>query len=720
MGSTRKFAAILLASTALPAFAQTATAPTSAPIVQTITVTASRVNLIGRATTASQGSVTRKELELRPIYRVGQILESVPSLVVTVHSGEGKANQYLIRGYNLDHGTDLATFVDDMPVNRPTNAHGQGYTDLNFLIPELANGVDYTKGPYFASIGDFGAVASDHVSLVDVLPAQIQATTGTKGYDDVFAGGTYHFPDGIRLLNALDIGRVDGPWTHPENYRRINATTRLSQGTDANGWTLTGMYYKGQGRNDTDQPARAVSEGLIGRYGSLDPTDGNKSDRWSVSGHYGATGIDWKLTANAYLVHSSMVLWNDFTHLLFDPVNGDQEQQDETRTTLGEDVAYTYYKSFANIESDTTVGIQDRYDTEYIDRRHTKDRVVLDYCNDGNGDYSVGEYACTADLVQLNDVAPYIENTTHWTPWARTIIGVREDYDTGNLRSVLPSFPFNGRASEFLLQPKASIAIGPFYGTEIYYSAGKGFHSDDLRGVLGSVPLEGTPYAVGQVPLMAKTFGQEIGIRNATWPKLQTQITVFRQDFSSEQMYDQDAGQDQATAPSRRTGIEASVEYRPYNWIELNTDVDFTKARYFGSTAKLAGFPYYITGGAYIANAPKYTASFGILIDNLGNWYGGLAERILGPQPLTDGPFFPSTRGYAEANLDVGYKFTSKLKAQFSIYNLFNSHAYSAEYYYATDITQAEVAKYGTAGVSDYQVHPLEPISVRVTVTYLF
>ena len=709
---TRIISFLLLAGAALPASAQTT--------MGTVTVTASRANLIGRATTASQGSITKKELELRPIYRVGQILESVPSLVVTVHSGEGKANQYLIRGYNLDHGTDLATFVDDMPVNRPTNAHGQGYTDLNFFMPQLAGGVDYTKGPYFASVGDFGAVASDHIRLIDDLPTQIQASYGSDNYADVFTGGTYHFKTGAMLLGALDLGHVDGPWTHPENFRRINATARLSQGTDTDGYSLTAMYYKGQGRNDTDQPARAVEGSLIGRYGSLDPTDGNKSDRWSVSGHYGAVGTDWKLATSAYVVHSTMVLWNDFTHLLDDPINGDQEQQDETRTLAGGTIAYSYYKSFADIETDTTVGLQERYDTEYIDRRHTKDRVVLDYCNDGNGDYSVGESACTADLVQLNDVAPYIENTTHWVPWLRTIVGAREDYDSGNIRSVLASFPFNGHDSEFLFQPKGSIAIGPFYGTEFYYSAGKGFHSDDLRGVLGSVPLEGTAYAAGQVPLMAKTFGQEIGIRNATWPKLQTQITVFRQDFSSEQQYDQDAGQDVATAPSRRTGIEASVEYRPYNWIELNTDVDFTKARYFGSGDKLAGYPFFITGGAYIANAPKYTASFGILVDNLGNWYGGLAERILGPQPLTDGPFFPSTRGYAETNLDIGYKFTPKLKAQFSIYNLLNSQAYSAEYYYATDITQAEVAKYGTAGVPDYQVHPLEPISFRATVTYLF
>jgi outer membrane receptor protein involved in Fe transport len=459
---------------------------------------------------------------------------------------------------------------------------------------------------------------------------------------------------------------------------------------------------------------------LIGKFGTLDPTDGNKSDRWSVSGHYGATGDDWKLSSSAYVVHSTMVLWNDFTHYLDDPVNGDQEQQDETRTLTGGQIAYTRIQEFGNIETDTTVGLQDRYDNEYIDRRHTRQRVVLDYCNDGNGDYSVGEHACTADLVKLNDAAPYIENTTHWLPWLRTVVGAREDYSTGSIHSVLADFPFNGHASEFLFQPKGSIAFGPFYKTEFYYSAGKGFHSDDLRGVLGSVPIEGTAYSAGQVPLMAKTFGQEIGMRNASIPHVQTQLTVFRQDFSSEQEYDQDAGQDVATAPSRRTGVEASVQYRPANWIELNTDVDFTKARYLGSPNKLAGFPFYIVGGSYIANAPKYTASFGILVDNLGNWYGGLAERILGPQPLTDGAFSPSTRGYTETNLDIGYKFSPKLKAQFSIYNLLNSHAYSAEYYYATDITPAEVAKYGTTGVGDYQVHPLEPLSVRLTVTAYF
>ena len=703
-------AAWLLAATAHAA-------PTLA--TETIVVTASRINLIGKAVTASQGTVTRTELTLRPAYRVGQLLESVPGLVVTVHSGEGKANQFLIRGFNLDHGTDLANFIDDMPVNRPTNAHGQGYADLNFFMAPLFSGLDYTKGPFFASVGDFGAVASTHVRLLDDFPAQIQASAGTLGDENVFAGGTYHFTNGMKLIGAGELGHVDGAAVPPQNYRKIATTTRLSQGTEANGWSLTGMYYKGQGRNSTDQPLRAITEGLIGRFGTLDPTDGSHSERWSVSGHYATGGDGWKFTASAYLIHSTMILWNDFTHLLFDPLNGDQEQQDETRTTAGGAMAYTYPRRIGGIDTTTTFGLQDRYDTEYIDRRHTKDRAVLDYCNDGAGNYSVGQTACTANRVTLNDVAPYLENTTRWLPWLRTIIGAREDYQAATDRSVLSDYPFRGHVDQALFQPKGSIAAGPWHDIELYYSAGRGFHSDDARGVLQSVPIQGTQLAAGPAPLLAETFGQEIGLRNASIPRLQIQLAVFRQDFSSEQQYNQDAGQDVSTAPSRREGIEFSTQYRPWPWMELNADAAIARAHYFAGEARLAA-DYRILGGTTIANAPAYTGSAGVLVDNLGNWFGGLAERVLGPYPLTDGPALPRAKGYAETNLDIGYKITPKIKLQLSVYNLLDSRADAAEYFYATDITPAEVARYGTAGVSDAQVHPLEPLSARLTLTALF
>jgi outer membrane receptor protein involved in Fe transport len=705
---------------AVPAIAQTAASATDSatqagkPTLEEIVVTVSRRNLIGKATTASQGSVTKEELQLRPVYRVGQLLESVPGLIVTVHSGEAKAYQYLLRGVNLDHGIDFANFVDDMPVNRPSNAHGQGYSDLNFVIPQILAGVDYTKGPYFAELGDFGSVGSEHMRLLDDLPNQISASAGTLGDDELFAGGTLHFGDGSKLLGAADVSRVDGPYSHPDNFRKIALATRYSQGTDADGYSVTAMYYKGQGRFSTDQPLRAIQDGTIGFYGSLDPTDGAQSSRWSLSGHYGITGDDWKLAASAYAIHSTQVLWNDFTHFLNDPLNGDQEQQDETRDTFGGGIAYTRSLTFGDIESDMTVGVQERYDTEYVDRRHTRQRVVLDYCNDGDGDYAIGDHACTADLVNVNDTGPYLSNTTRWLSWLRTTIGVREDYASGDDRGVLTSF--SGSAQGFLFQPKGNVTFGPCYDTEFYISAGKGFHSDDIRGVLGTVPVQGVPFSIGRVPLLARTYGEEFGIRNASIPGLQIQLALFRQDYGSEEIYDQDAGLDQATAPSRRQGFELSAQYHPFDWLELNTDVAVTKARFFKSEAVLQNF-YQIAGGTYIANAPSYTLSFGAIIDNLGPWFGGAEIRILGPYPLTDGPANPRGSGYTETNIDIGYKLTDRLKVQMSIFNLFDQKAYSSEFYYATNINAAEVAKYGNAGVNDFQVHPLEPISARFTLT---
>ena len=684
---------------------------------ESITVTASRADLISIAKTASEGSVTREELDLRPVYRVGQLLETVPGLVVTIHSGEGKANQYLLRGVNLDHGIDFANFIDDMPINRPSNTHGQGYSDLNFIIPALLGGLDYTKGPYYAGIGDFGAVGSEHMRLLDELPNQISTSIGTLGDEAVFGGGTVHFDDGSRLLGAAEISHLDGPWGPGENYRKIALAGRYSTGSDDDGYSLTAMYYKGQGRNFTDQPQRAILDGMIGRYGTLDPTDGSDSNRWSLSGHYGVTSDDWRLLASAYYIHSTMTLWNDFTHDLDDPVNGDQEEQNETRDTLGGVLAYGRDTDFFGLQSETTIGLQERYDAEYVDRRHTKARVVLDYCNDGNGDYAVGEEDCTADLIHLNDLAPYISNTTHWLSWLRTTIGVREDWMKATDQSLISDF--DGSVREFLFQPKANIAFGPWYDTEFYISAGKGFHSDDVRGVLGSVPVEGTQLALGRVPLMARTYGEEVGIRNASIPGLQVQLALFRQDYGSEEIYDADAGMDQATAPSRREGFELSAQYHPYPWLELNTDISAAKARYFENTGRLENF-YQIAGGTNIANAPKYTASFGALFDHIDPWSGAIEERILGPQPLTDGPSSPRARGYSETNVELGYKVTDHLKLEASIFNLFDQKAYAAEFYYATDITPAEAAKYGTAGVNDDQVHPLEPISARFTLTVTF
>jgi outer membrane receptor protein involved in Fe transport len=674
-----------------------------------VTVISSRLNLLGTATTASQGSVTEQELDLRPAYRVGQLLESVPGLVVTVHSGEGKANQYLARGFNLDHGTDIANFVDDMPINRPTNTHGQGYSDLNFIMPEMSNGLDYTKGPYYASVGDFGSVASTHMRLANDIPDQVALAGGTLGIYNAFAGGTAHLTGDDRLLGGIYYGHVDGPYTHPDDFRKVAGTLRFSHGTDADGYSATAMYFHGEGNMTTDQPLRAVQEGLISRWGSLDPTDGSLSERFSLSGHYGATGDTWKLSTSAYFIHSKMILWNDFTHYVDDPINGDQEEQYESRSTAGGQSAFTFTHSYGPIQNDVSVGVQLRYDNAYVNRKHTLQRVPLDYCSveqpDGGAIPVPTEGGiCNADQVHLLDLGPYVEDTTHWTEWLRTVVGLREEYYRASDHSYTTGF--SGASHETLFQPKGSLILGPFAATEVYFSAGRGFHSDDVRGVFGTVPLEGLPGAAGTTPLLAPANGLEFGVRSNIVPKLALQLAVFQQDFDSELRYDADAGQDSASAPSRRQGLELSAEYRPTRWIEFNTDLAFSKARYRGDFAAFA------LDGPYIANAPKFIGSFGILVDNIGPLFGGLQWRKLGAYPVSDGDQYPQDPGYSEFNLDAGYKVSAHLKVQLSIYNLFNTKANSSAYYYTSRLPGEP-----PEGVTGLQVHPLEPISAVLKVT---
>jgi len=705
-------AALALTATAARAEDEAAAPPNS---VAEVVVTASRLDLLGVATTASQGSVTQKELDLRPVYRVGQLLESTPGLVVTAHSGEGKANQYLLRGFNLDHGTDIANFIDDMPINRPTNTHGQGYSDVNFEIPELAQGLDYTKGPYYAAIGDFGAVASTHLKLADEVPNQLAVAAGSFGIYNLFAGGTRTFGEADRLLGGIYYGHVDGPFTHPDDFRKLAGELRYSHGDHADGYSLTAMYYKGDGNFTTDQPLRAIQQGLISRFGTLDPTDGSSSERISLSGHLGATGDGWKVSAGGYYIHARMTLWNDFTHFLDDPIDGDQEAQNETRDTWGGQASLTLDHRFGSIDNDLVLGLQARRDTAYLDRRHTRARQVLATCSEERADRptlqvpAVGG-ACSADNVRLLDLGPYVEDTTRWTPWLRSVIGLRDEYYQASDHSLISGF--SGTGHQGLLQPKASIVVGPFFQTELYVSAGRGFHSDDVRGVFGTVPLEGVPGLAGRTPFLAQATSEEIGLRTDIVPKLNIQIAVFQEDFRSELTYNADAGQDEASAPSRRQGIEISGEYRPFRWMELNADLAFSKARYRADAATLANFGL---DGPFIANAPSFIGSFGILVDNLGPWFGGLQWRDLGKYPISDGDEFPQDRGYSEVNVDIGYKFSDHLKAQLTIFNLTNTKANAAAYFYAARLP-GEPAE----GVEDVQVHPLEPISAVAKVTYAF
>lgn len=707
---------LALASTALlatPALAQEKPAENEGAGAD-IVVTASRTDLLGKASTASQGSITQKEVALRPIYRPGQLFESIPGLVVTIHSGEGKANQYLIRGYNLDHGTDFANFVDDMPVNRPTNAHGQGYSDIAFLIPQIVSGIDFTKGPYYAGIGDFGSVASAHTRIANTVPNQVIATVGTEGYQSIVGTGTVQFAGGRRLLGALELGHYDGPWQPVQNFRKVNAVLRYSQGNATDGLSLTGMFYQSAGLLSTDQPQRAIDAGLIGRYGTLDPTDASRSLRYSLSAHLDRPLGAGQLAVSLYGIHSTMTLWNNFTHYLTDPVNGDQQQQDESRTTLGGAASFTFDKDFGAVRATTAVGLQGRFDTVFVDRRHTLNRTtILPYCQLEQDSGPALTFAavggnCNADRVHLLDVAPYAQTTLRWTPWLRTVAGVRADYYHATDTSVTNGD--SGRGQQWLFQPKASLILGPWAKTELYLSYGRGFHSNDVRGVFGTVPGQGAPLATGPTTLLVSTTGMEFGLRSDIIPKLNLQLAVFQQDFKSELSYNADSGQDEASAPSRRQGVEISGQYHPFRWLELNADLAFSKPRY--RTDDLAAFDL---AGPFIADAPNFIYSAGILVDGLGRWSGSLQWRRLGTHRLSDGDENPTDNGYSEFNLNVGYALPHGWRLGVGVFNLLDSKDEAADYYYTSRLP-GEPAE----GVTDFQVHPLDPRSARLTISKSF
>jgi len=701
--------------------------------LQEITVTAQRLELLGTAQTASEGIVTDQELQLLPAYRPGQLLETVPGLIVTLHSGEGKANQYLMRGYNLDHGTDLETYVDGMPINQPTHAHGQGYTDLNFMIPELADGLSYTKGTYYADVGDFGAVGSVRVRYRDVIADQVAMTVGMYGFQRLLTVGTTELGDG-HLLAAVELQHYDGRFDTPDDQRKENVVLRYSEGDERNGYSVTGMAYHGLWTNTTDIPLRAIAEGLVSnRFGSLDPSDGGLAWRSSLSFNAHEMLGDGRLTTSAYFIDNQLHLYNNFTHYLSDPVYGDQEDQIENRKAVGGQSNYTLPVPVGSIPNELSVGVLTRYDMLHVGRDPSDGRVTVP------AEYSPPSFT-NDDRVWLFAGAAYVQDTTHWTSNFRSVLGFREDFQHGtdiDYEAALhetAGYSNTGTDQQQLPQPKGSLIYTATDTLEFYASAGRGFHSADLRGVNQDVSVDlGLPHT----NLLSKQEGQEVGVRATPAPNFALTFALFNLWQQSETIIDPDVGADSAGPPSRRYGVEVNVTYKINQYLEFYGSVSGDHTRFTHPLDDGTGHE-----GAYITDAPVATGSLALYLTDLGPWSGGLSYRYLGDYPLSSGPCnnaaavhdFPGVatscanaptalgqvngKGFGETNLDVHYAFPDQWSASMGIYNLLNVHAAAAEFWYV-DRLQNEIATYPD-GRADIHEHPLEPIMVRLTLAKRF
>ena len=689
--------------------------------------------LIGTAQTASEGIVTDEELQISPDYRPGQLLETAPGVIATSHSGEGKANQYLLRGYNLDHGTDLETYVDGMPINQPTHAHGQGYTDLNFMIPELADRLAYTKGTYYAGVGDFGAVGSVRIGYRDTIPEQVAVTAGSYGFQRIFTAGTLAVGGG-HLLTAAELQHYDGPFATPDDQRKENLVLRYSEGDEHDGFSLTGMAYHGLWSNTTDIPLRAIAQGLVAsRFGTLDPTDGGRAWRASLSFNGRETLGEGQLTASAFFIENQLHLISDFTHFLVDPIHGDQEDQMENRHAFGGQANYTWPVALGSIPNELSVGVSTRYDALHLGRDSSEGQISRPAEDDP-------PFFTNDDRVWLFAGAAYLEATTRWSSKFRSVLGFRDDYQHGtdiDYEAALhqrAGYSNAGTAQQSLPQPKVSLIYSPSSSLEFYASAGRGFHSADLRGVNQDVSIDlGLP----RTHLLSRQEGQEVGLRAAPQPNLALTFALFNLWQQSETVIDPDVGTDSAGPPSRRYGFEINVNYKISRFLELYASVSGDHTRFTHPLDDGTGHE-----GDYITDAPVATGSLALYLTGLGAWSGGLSYRYLGNYPLSSGPCnnaaavhdFPGVatscanaptapgqvngKGFSEVNLDVHYAFAPNWSAALGLYNVLNTRAAAAQFWYV-DRLRNEIGAYPD-GRADIHEHPLEPIMVRFTLARRF
>jgi hypothetical protein len=644
-------------------------------------------NLVGIAASASQGAVTAAQFDVRPMQRPGEVLETVPGMVISQHSGEGKANQYYLRGFNLDHGTDFSTTVAGVPVNTPTGAHAHGYADVSFLIPELVSGVQFKKGPYFADEGDFSAAGAANINYVNSLTAPlVNVSSGNNGWARAFAAASPQVAGGY-LLGAVEVNQNDGPWVQPDDYQKINGVVRYSRGDNRNGFSLTGMGYWADW-DSTDQVAqRAIDSGLISRFGFLDPSDGGQSNRQSIAAELQRSSGPSSLRATAFVLRNSLNLFSNFTYFLDDPERGDQFEQAERRVAAGGRVTYRRLGHFLERHTETTVGLQLRHDwLDPVGLYHNAARQRLSTTRE--------------DRVGQMMTGAYAQAEIEWTRSLRTTVGLRADWYRFDVDS---DNPLNsGTGSDGLASPKFGAVFGPWGGTEIYANAGMGFHSNDARGAVIHVdPASGD--AVVPVTPLVRAKGAELGLRTVRIRGVQSTVAWWYLGLDSELLFVGDAGTTEAGRPSRRIGVEWTNYGRVTPWLTWDADLAWTSARFTDNDPS----------GDHIAGALDRVVSAGVTVEAKQPVFGSLRVRHFGPRALIEDASVTS-RSTTLWNGELGYRFSDRARLALEVFNIFDADASDIDYFYASRLT-GEPAE----GVEDLHTHPALPqtawIGLRVS-----
>lgn len=661
-------------------------------ILETVEIEGRATDLIGIASSASEGVVGQPEFKYRPLARVGELVEVVPGALATQHSGSGKANQYFLRGFNLDHGTDFSIAVDGVPMNMPSHAHGQGYLDLNSVIPELVDKVEYGKGPYYAEVGDFSAAGYSKIHTMHQLSEGLFKFTGGEfGYYRTVAANSHRLGDGD-LLYGAEANFYDGVWRQPEDLNKYNGMLRYT--LDKNDWGLSvnGKAYHSEWTATNQIPERAIDAGLIGLYGTGDPSDGGNTQRYSLSGNFWKRSDHSKNDVNLYALYSDLDLFSNFTGYI-DPVHGDQIEQKERRVQVGGNAEHTRYDHWLGFEMDNTIGIQLRHDDiNGLALNRTEARRL--------------QNTVRRDDISETSVGLYLKNETHWQEKFRTIAGLRSDFFDFNVdsRTLAANSGSKGAA---LLSPKLSLIAGPFRNTDFFINMGYGYHSNDARGATLHVDPATGDSAAGVTPLVWSRGG-EVGLRSQTVQGLNSTLALWWLESNSELVFVGDGGTTEPSGKSERYGVEWTNYYQPQDWLTLDADFAFTDAHFVGVPSEQKHIP----------NSVGRVISAGATIDLPSGLFGSLRLRHFGAVPLDE---TASAWGgdTSIVNLGLGYQQKS-YKVEVDVFNLLGSTANDIAYFYGYRL-RGEAAGPNADGSTDGIIkHPVEPRMVRVTATLRF
>lgn len=645
---------------------------------------------IGRAAAASEGRVARADLELRPLARVGELLETIPGLIATQHSGPGKSNQLFLRGFNLDHGTDFAAHFDGVPVNFRTHGHGQGYLDLNFVIPELVESIDFRKGPYRADVGDFASAGSSFLRTFDQLPQSIASVT--VGEDRFVRGLVATNVESEKLagdfLIALEGKTFDDPFDLDADLLHVNAFAKWTRPLGNGTLRASALGYHAEWRSTEQLPRRAIESGLVPRLGFLDPDVGGETTR------VGAT-VEWReesetpLDLSTYLLYYRFKLFSNFTLFLDDPVNGDEFAQRDERVAWGASGTRDWRPELFGRSVEISAGAETRLDLIpdiSLIRTASRERIAT---------------------VRRDDVTEWsgaIHAEARWSPfeWMTWMAGVRGDLFVFDVEANdgLGSATNSGRELDGLISPKLALILRPHEQVEVYLNGGGGFHSNDARGTTIRVD-PATGEIVDDVDPLARQWGAEIGARWQPDRRFHVTSAIWFLRSESELVFVGDAGTTEPQGSSRRYGLELTAFFRPTEWIAFD-------ASYSVSDAEFTNAP---TGQDRIPGAIETVASAGATL-TAGPWSGSLRLRHFGPYPLVEDNT-QRAGGTTLVNLGANYDW-GRLRFGLTVLNLLDSKDSDIEYFFASQL-QGEANP-----VEDVHLHPVPPRQIRATVSARF